>query len=137
MSDEIRWTFDRDPPPDTALARLLRRGGASVPSAAVDWERLCQEIMRRAAVEDAGSRNWWELVVQWGGVAAAASVAAMLLSGFLLWRVISGPLEREVMGITPESIAIARAASAYPDETAFASLVRTEHSDEFTTWGTR
>jgi hypothetical protein len=43
----------------------------------------------------------------------------------------------EAVGTAPESVAIARVATAYPVETAFASLVRTEHHDEFTTWGVR
>ena len=92
-------------------------------------------IMLRATSRGVRSRNWWEFVAQWGGAAAAASVATMLLSGFLLWQVVSGSSEREVPGIAPESVAIARVASAYPDETVFSSLVQTAHSDEFTAWG--
>ncbi len=134
MSDQIRW--DQDPPPDEALARLLRAGDAAVPHGAVDWERLCRNVMRSAAGEEAGVHDWWEVVAQWGRVAMAASLAAMLLSGFLLWRAMAESPQPEAIA-TPESIAVARAVSAYPDETAFASLVRTEHHDEFTTWGTR
>jgi hypothetical protein len=133
MSDEIRW--DQDPPPDESLARVLRAGGAA-PIEAVDWERLCQCVMRGAASEPGRARDWWEVVAQWGRVAMAASLAAMLVSGVLLWRAIAASAEPEVAA-APESIAVARAASAYPDEIAFASLVRTEHHDEFTTWGIR
>jgi hypothetical protein len=93
--------------------------------------------MQSAVGHGAMAGNWWDFVAQWGRVAVAASIAAMLFSGFLLWQAIAGSPEPEVIATAPESIAIARAASAYPDETAFASLVRTEHHDEFTTWGIR
>jgi hypothetical protein len=133
MIDEIRW--DQDPPPDEVLARLLRAGDAAAPHLAVDWERLCRNVMRGAA--NSAAPDWWEFVAQWGRVAVAASLAAMILSGFLLWQVVAGSPEPELATAAPESIAVARAASAYPDETTFASLVRTEHHDEFTTWGIR
>lgn len=135
MSDEMRW--DQDPPPDESLARLLRAGDTAVPHRAVNWDRLCRSVMQSAMGQGAMAGNWWDFVAQWGRVAVAASVAAMLLSGFLLWQAIAGSPEPEVIATAPESVAIARAASAYPDETAFASLVRTEHHDEFTTWGIR
>jgi hypothetical protein len=133
MSEEIRW--DHDPPRDAALARLLRAGDTAVPHLAVDWDRLRGEVMRRAA--GAARNNWWEFVAAWGRIAAAASVAIMLVSGFLLWRAISSTPIPEALAAAPESVAIARVATDYPVETAFASLVRTEHHDEFTAWGVR
>jgi hypothetical protein len=134
MNDEMHRSTDRDPPPDEALGRVLRAGGADIPAGAVEWQRLRREIMRRA-MSGGRSRDWWEFVVQWGGVAAAASLGAILLSGLLLWQEVSGP--GEASSAAPESIAIARVAAAYPDETVFSSLVQTEHSDEFTSWDTR
>jgi hypothetical protein len=133
MSDEIRW--DQDPLRDERLARMLRAGSAGVPDRAVDWEGLCREVMR-GATRSAGL-NWLDFVAQWGRVAVAASLVAMIVSGLLFWQVITGSPEPELATAAPESIAVARAASAYPDETTFASLVRTEHQDEFTAWGTR
>jgi len=133
MNDEIRW--DHDPPRDEGLGRLLRAGDSPSLYFAVDWERLCRNVMRGAA--NSVVPNWWEFVAQWGRVAVAASVAAMILSGVLIWQVVAGSPETELATAVPESIAVARAASAYPDETTFASLVRTEHHDEFTTWGIR
>jgi hypothetical protein len=130
MSDENRW--DQDPLRDERLARMLRAGE---PDRAVDWEELCREVMR--GTTRSTGLNWWDFVAQWGRVAVAASLVAMVVSGLLLWQVVTGPPEPEMATAAPESIAVARAASAYPDETAFASLVRTEHQDEFTTWGTR
>jgi hypothetical protein len=134
MNDEIHWNTDRDPPLDEALGRVLRAGGAGIPSDVVDWQRLRGEILRRA-MGGGRSRDWWEFVAQWGAVAAAASLGAILLSGLLLWQVVTG--SGEAARAAPESIAIARVATAYPDETVFSSLVQTEHSDEFTAWGTR
>ncbi len=131
MNDETRW--DQDPPHDEGLARLLRAGDP--PYHAVDWEHLCRMVMRRA--RNSVAPDWWEFVAQWGRVAVAASLAAMILSAFLLWQAISVSPETELAAAVPESIAVARAASAYPDESTFASLVRTEHHDEFTTWGIR
>ncbi|HEY8256289.1 MAG TPA: hypothetical protein VIG08_01415 [Gemmatimonadales bacterium] len=134
MSHEIRW--DKDPTPDASLARLLRAGGAAVPESAVDWEGLCQAVMDRVGVESAGRYGWLEVVARWGPPAMAASLVAMLLSGFF-WQALTQTAEPEIASAAPESVAVARAASAYPDEPAFASLVRTEHHDEFTAWGIR
>jgi hypothetical protein len=134
MTDESRW--DQDPPPDESLARLLGAGAAAAPADAVDWERLVRGVMRAAGSDIGRARGWMEVVAQWGRVAMAASIVAMLVSGFLLWQAANDPGAPET-ATAPESIAVARAASAYPDETAFASLVRTEHHDEFTTWGVR
>ena len=133
MSDEIRW--DQDPLRDERLARMLHAGDAGTPDRTVDWEGLCREVMR-GATRSAGL-TWWDFVARWGRVAVAASLVAMLVSGLLLSQVITDPPEPELATAAPESIAVARAASAYPDETTFASLVRTEHQDEFTAWGTR
>ncbi|MGH7499975.1 MAG: hypothetical protein ACREL3_14130 [Gemmatimonadales bacterium] len=135
MIDQIRW--DQDPERDEALARILRAGDIAIPHLDSDWDRLRLEIMRRAAGGGARAGDWWEFIAQWSRVAAAASIAAMLCSFFLLWRAISASPVPESLAVAPESVAIARVATAYPDESAFASLVRTEHHDEFTTWGVR
>ncbi len=134
MNDETRW--DIDPPRDEALGHLLHEGGAAMPVSAVNWSRIRREVMRRVAGQAVGG-DWWEFVAGWGRVAVAASVAAMLVSVLLLWRAGSSSLEPLAAAAVPESIAIARVATDYPVETAFASLVRTEHHDEFTTWGVR
>lgn len=135
MSDQIRW--DKDPERDEALGRILRAGDTAVPHLHVNWDRLRLEIMRRVGGQGSRPGDWWEFIAQWGRVAVAASVAAMLFSSILLWRAISASPVPEAMAIAAESVAIARAATAYPDEPAFASLVETEHHDEFTTWGVR
>lgn len=134
MTDESRW--DQDPPPDESLARLLGTAAAA-PFDAVDWERLVRGVMRAAGSNIGRTRDWMDVVAQWGRVAMAASIVAMLVSGFLLWQAANDPGAPETAATAPESIAVARAASAYPDEPAFASLVRTEHHDEFTSWGIR
>lgn len=135
MSDQIRW--DKDPERDDALARMLRAGDTTVPHLHVDWDRLRLEIMRRAGGPGSRAGDWWEFIAQWGRVAVAASIAAMLFSGFLLWQAVSASPVPESVAIAPESVAIARVATAYPDEPAFTSLVETEHQDEFTTWSAR
>lgn len=134
MSDNIRW--DQDPSRDDALGRVLREGGAAVPYDAVPWARLQVEVMRQA-VGRAAAPGWWEFVAGWGRIAAAASVAAMLFSAVVYWRAVPASAVPDAVAAAPESVAIARVATAYPDETAFASLVRAEHHDEFTAWGTR
>ena len=79
---------------------------------------------------------WWS---QWRRVAAAASVAAMLAAGALLWQAGGGRAELALSARTtaPESVALARVVAAYPDEAVLASLIETARTDEFTTWGTR
>lgn len=135
MSDEIRW--DQDPLPDASIARLLRAGGEAVPDGAVDWERLCERVMRSVGIQGRSRNDWMEVVARWGAPAMAASLVAMLLSGFLFWRGFTKSSEPEIAKAAPEFSAVARAATAYPDEPAFVSLVSTEHRDEFSAWGAR
>jgi hypothetical protein len=135
MNDENRW--DRDPFPDRSLARMLHAGGADVPHAGVDWDGLCRRIMDRVGLESTRKSDWMDVLARWGGPAMAASVVAMLLSGFLFLKVFTRSSEPEIASAAPEFSAVARAASAYPDETTFVSLVRNEHRDEFTAWSSR
>jgi hypothetical protein len=135
MNDENRW--DRDPVPDRSLARMLRAGGADVPHGGVDWDGLCRRIMDRVGMESKRKSDWMDVLARWGGPAMAASLLAMLLSGFLFFKAFTESSDPEIASAAPEFSAVARAASAYPDETTFVSLVRTEHRDEFTAWSSR
>jgi hypothetical protein len=142
MTEEPRWSLDRDPPRDEALGRLMRLGGAPVPAEAVNWEGLSRSIMRRAkAARSSGpapSPYWWDAVAQWGRVAAVASLAALLATGILLSQGSSSSAEQEATAsLPPESVAIARVVAAFPDDAVLTSLVQTEHRDEFTSWGTK
>ena len=101
MNDPARWSHDQDPPRDDALARQLRAADGAAPGQDVDWERLRTAIMRGAARAGGPAARlppgeWWDVVVRWRQVAAAASVAAMLAAGALVWR--SGGGRRGVRG---------------------------------------
>jgi hypothetical protein len=135
MNDDNRW--DRDPLPDRRLARMLRAGGADVPHVAVDWDGLCRRIMHGVAMESKRRSDWMDVVARWGRPAMAASLLAMLLSGLLYLKVFTRTSEPEIASAAPEFSAVARAATAYPDEPTFVSLVNNEHRDEFTAWGSR
>ncbi len=140
MNDPSRWSLDRDPPRDEALARLLRAADGAAPGAGVDWRRLhaavTRDLGRGAGPPREGGREWWDVVVQWRRVAAAASVAAMLAAGALLWQAGGGQAELTLSeDDPPESVALARVVAAYPDEAVLISLIETARTDELTTWG--
>ena len=134
MNDPSHWSLDQDPPRDEALARLLRAADDPAPGAEVDWERLHAAILRRAAPGATAPREWWDVVVQWRRVAAAAGVAA-LAAGVLLWRADSAGSELALIDAAPESMALARVVAAYPDEAVLTSMLQANGNDEFTSWG--
>jgi len=138
MSDS-RWSFNDDPPRDEALARLLRAGTPPVPEHEVAWDELHGAILRAARVAP-GARQWWDVVLEWRRVAIAASVAAMLATGALLWQA-GGSTDDEVAlaadAAPPESVALARVVAAYPDDAVLTSLLQTAREDELTDWETR
>ena len=142
MNDPAHWSTDQDPPRDQALARLLRAADGVAPGDGVDWERLRSAIMAAAGTGGTAarlpSREWWDVVVQWRRVAAAASVAAMLAAGALIWR--SGWAAEELAigdETAPESVALARVVADYPDDAVLVSFMETARNDEFTSWGDR
>ena len=143
MNDPAYWSHDQDPPRDDALARQLRAADGAAPGQDVDWERLRTAIMRGAARAGGPAAwlppgEWWDVVVRWRQVAAAASVAAMLAAGALVWRSGGGAEEFAVGEDTaPESVALARVVAAYPDDAVLVSFLETAHNDEFTSWGAR
>ena len=143
MNDPVRWSHDQDPPRDDALARQLRVADGAAPGQDVDWERLRTAIMRGAARGGGPAARlppgeWWDVVVRWRQVAAAASVAAMLAAGALIWRSEGGTEEFAVADDTaPESVALARVVAAYPDDAVLVSFLETARNDEFTSWGDR
>jgi hypothetical protein len=143
MNDPAHWSHDQDPPRDDALARQLRAADGAAPGQDVDWERLRTAIMRGAARAGGPAARlppgeWWDVVVRWRQVAAAASVAAMLAAGALVWRS-GGGIEEFAVGddTAPESVALARVVAAYPDDAVLVSFLETAHNDEFTSWGAR
>ncbi len=137
MNDPSRWSLDQDPPRDDALARLLRAADEPAPSAGVDWERLHTAIVRRAGLRPgtgSGPREWWDVVVQWRRLAAAASVAAILTAAALIWRAESTGSELALTDAAPESVALARVVAAYPDDAVLTSMLDAGRNDEFTSW---
>lgn len=143
MNDPTLWSHDQDPPRDDALARQLRAADGTAPGQHVDWERLRTAIMRGAARAGGPAARlppgeWWDVVVRWRQVAAAASVAAMLAAGAMVWRSGGGAEEFAVGDDTaPESVALARVVAAYPDDAVLVSFLETARNDEFTSWGAR
>ena len=143
MNHPARWSHDQDPPRDDALARQLRAADGAAPGQDVDWERLRTAIMRDAGRAGGPAARlppgeWWDVVVRWRQVAAAASVAAMLAAGALVWRSGGGAEEFAVGDDTaPESVALARVVAAYPDDAVLVSFLETARNDEFTSWGAR
>jgi hypothetical protein len=142
MNDPTRWSLDQDPPRDEALARQIRVADGAVPGHDVDWERLRTAIMTGAGPTGRLARRppsqWLDVVVQWRRVAAAASVAAMLAAGALVWQ--SGWAAEELAigeDTAPESVALARVVAAYPDDVVLVSFLETARNDELTAWGDR
>jgi hypothetical protein len=140
MNDSSRWSLDQDPPRDDALARLLGTADQPPPGADVDWERLHGAIVREAGLgrgSAATPRAWWDVVVQWRRLAAAASIATLLAAAALLWR--TGPADGDLAltDATPESAALARVVAAYPDDAVLTSMLEQARTDEFTSWEPR
>jgi hypothetical protein len=141
MNESPLWSFDQDPPRDERLARLLRAADAAPRAGGnMDWDRLHAAIMGRAtsagpSASRGGARAWWDVLVQWRRVAAAASVAAMIAASALVWATDGGPMELSTTEDEPaESVALARVVAAYPDDAVFSSLVQTAHEDALTSW---
>ena len=142
MNDATRWSLDQDPPRDEALARLLREAEGPPAETGMDWERLHAAVMRRVAPATrpvtGAPREWLDVVVQWRRVAAAASVAAILGAGALLWSGGLGSSDADVDDETaPESVALARVVADYPDDAVFTSMIQAARTDEFTGWSDR
>jgi hypothetical protein len=139
MNEPSRWSLDQDPPRDAALGRLLHASDGLAP-AEVDWEGLHAAVMRAARATSSGApgapqRQWWDVLVQWRRLAAAASVAAILGAGALVWRGESGTPELDLGGAAPESVALARVVAAYPDDDVLTSLLQTARYDDLASWG--
>ena len=109
----------------------------------MDWERLHAAVMRGVARAGPGGvtgapREWLDVVVRWRQVAAAASVAAILGAGALLWSGGLGSSDADVDDETaPESVALARVVADYPDDAVFTSMIQAARTDEFTGWSDR
>ena len=121
---------------DSALAEILRLGGAGIPLHAVDWDRLHRSIIVRAH-EARGERqrqSWWEIAAQSRRLAVAASLAALLTAAALLH---DGPLESQPgppLALSSESLALAHLAQAIREDEGFTALVRAAGGDLYAHW---
>jgi hypothetical protein len=142
MNEPMHCSPDLDPSRDPALARLLRAAESAPAVDDVDVERLRAAVMRRA-VSSGGARpdaprEWWDVVVQWRRLAAAASLAAILGAGALLWGADDDSADSALAeAAAPESVALARVVGDYPDDAVFTSFIQTAGSDELSSWEDR
>jgi hypothetical protein len=125
--------WDRDPVPDSLLRRLL--GRVSVPPLAEqDASRLEAAIMsavRREAAR-ATAPAWWEIAARWAPAAAAAGLAAVLLSGLVLFG--SPFSSSSTAEAAPETAAVAQVIGRYPGDAVLASLISGSESDALSPW---
>jgi hypothetical protein len=131
MRDDGAW--DRDPVPDPGLQRLLRR--VSVPPLGErDRSRLEGAIMSAVGREAARvtAPAWWEIAAHGAPAAAAAGVAAVLLSGLVLF---GSRLQASADSkAAPETAAVARVIDRYPGDAVLASLISGDDSDALSPW---
>ena len=131
MRDDGAW--DRDPVPDPVLQRLL--GRVSVPPLGQgDLSRLDGAIMSgvRRETARATAPAWWEIAARWAPAAAAAGVAAVLLSGLVLFGSRS-PASADTE-TAPETAAVAQVIDRYPGDAVLASLISGDESDGLSPW---
>lgn len=125
--------WDRDPAPDPMLRRVL--GRVSVPPlTGQDASRLETAVM--GAVRREAARltvpAWWEVAARWAPAAAAAGLAAIVLSGLVLFRSpFSGSSTAEA---APETAAVAQVIDRYPGDAVLASLISGDASDALSPW---
>lgn len=131
MRDDGAW--DRDPVPDPVLQRLL--GRVSVPPLGEgDRSRLEGAIMSAVRRETARATApaWWEIAARWVPAAAAAGVAAVLLSGLVLF---GSRFQASAAGeAAPETAAVAQVIDRYPGDAVLASLISGDDSDALSPW---
>jgi hypothetical protein len=130
MSGNGGW--DRDPAPDPMLQRAL--GPVSSRLAEADASRLEATIMSavRREVARAAAPAWWEIAARWAPAAAAAGVAAVLLSGLVLFGSrFSGSVNAEA---APETAAVAQVIDRYPGDAVLASLISGDEPDALSPW---
>jgi hypothetical protein len=131
MKSDGAW--DRDPVPDPLLRRLLGLGSV-LPLAAQDASRLEAAIMSavRREVARVTAPAWWEVAARWAPAAAAAGLAAVLLSGLVLFG--SPFSSSSAPEAAPETAAVAQVIDRYPGDAVLASLISGDDSDALSPW---
>jgi len=133
MTTDGAW--DRDPAQDPALQRALRTVAGS-PLGETDARRIEAAVMAavRREVADGVTTAWWEVAARWAPAAAAAGIAAVLLSGaIVLGAVRSGTAEDDEAA--PETAAVAQVIGRYPGDAVLASLLAGDQPDALSPWG--
>ncbi|HEY9443729.1 MAG TPA: hypothetical protein VIQ25_10900 [Gemmatimonadales bacterium] len=75
---------------------------------------------------------WWEIAARWAPAAAAAGVAAVLLSGLVLF---GSRFQASAAGeAAPETAAVAQVIDRYPGDAVLASLISGDDSDALSPW---
>jgi len=99
-----------------------------------DASRLEATIMSTVRREAARATTlaWWEIAARWAPAAAAAGVAAVLLSGLVLFGSrFSGSVDTEA---APETAAVAQVIDRYPGDAVLASLISGDEPDALSPW---
>ena len=131
MTTDGAW--DQDPVRDLALRRALQPA-ANAPLTDADARRMEAAIMARVrqGVADGVATAWWEVAARWAPAAAAAGVAAVLLSGAIIFGAMrSGGADDET---APETAAVAQVIDRYPADAVLASLISGDQPDALSPW---
>jgi hypothetical protein len=126
--------WDRDPAADPILQRALGRA-AHPHLAEVDALRMEAAIMAavRRGVAEGVTSAWWEVAARWAPAAAAAGIAAVLVSGAIFLgaaRSGSGATDETA----PETAAVAQVIDRYPEDAVLASLISGDEPDALSPW---
>jgi hypothetical protein len=135
MRTDDAW--DQDPARDPVVQRALRSVAPQV-LADSDAGRLEAAIMTavRRGVKDGITAAWWEVAARWAPAAAAAGIAAVLLSGAVIFGAMrSGASTEEETA--PETAAVAQVIDRYPGDAVLASLISGNQPDALSPWGER
>jgi hypothetical protein len=126
--------FDHDPSPDPLLRRALQ-SVAEAPLSDASAHRLEAAIMGavRRGVAEGVTTAWWEVAARWAPAAAAAGIAAVLVSGAIIF----GGM-RSGAGVddeaAPETAAVAQVIGHYPGDAVLASLLSGDQPDALSPW---
>jgi hypothetical protein len=133
MTTDGAW--DHDPTPDPVLRRALRPA-ATPPLTDADAGRLEAAVMSavRRGVADGVTAAWWEVAARWAPGAIAAGIAAVLLSGAVLFGATRPGSEAENEA-APETAAVAQVIGRYPGDAVLASLLAGDQPDALSPWG--
>jgi hypothetical protein len=117
------------------LQRALR-SAAVPPLAEADASRLEAAIMSaiRRGVADGVTTAWWEVAARWAPAAIAAGVAAVLLSGAVIFGAFRSGSGSESEA-APETAAVAQVIGRYPEDAVLASLLAGDQPDALSPWG--